>query len=421
VVSASSIARAIAEEAVASIDLGARVRDGLPRLPPPRARVTVVAVGKAAPVMARGALDRWGERIDRVLVVTTDETDVSSLSLQARVTILRAAHPLPDEGSVEAANQVLQACVGGAGDLCLALVSGGASSLLCAPVAGLSLHDKRALVAELLGAGAPIADVNVVRRHLSRIKGGGLARAALPGRTLTLIASDVMVSEGEQVVVGGPFHVGSGPSVPDPTTVDDARRALERWAPTWWPRVGPLLTTGLGADEEGARRTRVKTVATPLDLAEAALSAARQRGFHTLHLQATLDPVETIARRYVSFAATMVKHSVAVAVGEPSVTLPRRPGGVGRGGRAGRLALSVWCQGLPDDTGFASIASDGVDGSSSLSGAAVLAKLSPELVGAGVHALERFDDAPFLEEQGVSCPARPTGINLLDLHVLVRT
>jgi len=417
-VNAATIAREIAQEAIASIDLRARVRDALPKLPPPRARVTVLALGKAAPAMARGAIDRWGTRIDRVLVVTTDATDTAIVEgSHSDVTILRAAHPLPDDRSVDAANAMLEAARGSEMDLVLALISGGSSSLACSPPASVSLEEKRAVIAELLSAGAPIADVNVVRRHLSRIKGGGLARAALPGRTLSLVASDVLVDTGRGLEVGEPFHVGSGPSVPDPTSIDDARRALERWAPAWCARLSGKLTIGLAGNDHDAKRTRAKTIATPLDLLASASSIARARGFAVVDLGPTLDPVDVLAQRYARTAASMGARAIAIGVGEPSVIVPEH---AGRGGRAGRLVLSVFRAGLPQGAAFAAIASDGVDGSSARSGAAIAGPLPEQHATDAADALARFDDATFLDARGASLPARPTGTNLLDLHVLVR-
>src|SRR5262249_12670083 len=140
--------------------------------------------------------------------------------LPPSVEVLRAAHPVCDARSVAAAERALEIVRGEARDLTLALVSGGASALVELPPPALSLDAARELAKDLVLSGASIVDINTVRRHLSRIKGGRLAMAAFPGRTLTLYASDVPG--------GAPSDIGSGPTVPDPTTADDARALLGR-------------------------------------------------------------------------------------------------------------------------------------------------------------------------------------------------
>ena len=407
-------AAAIAREAVLSLDPRTLVRDALPALPPPRARVTAIAIGKAAPAMMRGALDRWPGRIARAIVVTTDGTSADFDDAPLAVEVLRGAHPLPDARSVLAAETVLAAAAGGSSsDVCLALVSGGASSLASAPVGGVSSDELRALVAEMLAAGAPIADVNVVRRHLSRIHGGGLARAALPGRTLAMILSDVLVDTPAGVVPGAPHDVGSGPAIADPTTVDQARAALTRWAPRHLVGVEPRWTTPLASTHPDARRARARIVASPLDLALAAASRATAAGHRVRTLGPSLDPIERLADEYVALAATLAPGDVCVRVAEPSVRLPVAPG---RGGRAGRLALMTWCRGLPADVALVCLASDGVDGSSGSAGGSV----SGSAPSGATQALEAFDDGPFLAAHDASLSLGPTGRNLLDVHVLLR-
>ena len=411
---AREIATTIAREAIASIDLAARVKDALAPLPPPRAKVVVVAIGKAAPVMARAAIDRWATRIDRALVVTTDGTDASMLAgAPVPVDVRQAAHPLPDERSVAAAEEALRLVRGEAKDLCLALVSGGASSLVCAPSPGLSLETKRGIVRAMLDSGAPITEVNLLRRHLSRIKGGGLARAALPGRTLALVVSDVLVDRGGQVVVGEASDVGSGPASADPTSLDDARAALRRRAPDLAQRVDAAFVTNLSARSAIARRAQTRVVATPLDLVAAASSVARRLGFEVEVVPPSLDRADDLAARWVERARVLDRGHALVAVAEPSVVVPAN---AGKGGRAGRLALRAWSLGLPDDVALACVASDGVDGSSDAAGAVVSGR-SPEGADA---ALDAFDDAPFLATHGASIASAPSGKNLLDLHLIVR-
>ncbi|HSO35819.1 MAG TPA: glycerate-2-kinase family protein, partial [Labilithrix sp.] len=247
-------------KALGELDLGSRVASSLGEAGP--LPVRVVAIGKAAPAMAAGAVARWGRAIERCLVVAPDETSADGLHEAAakarvggRVTVLRAGHPLPDARSVRAGRACLEAMASTEPRQLLVLVSGGASALVSAPSAGISLRTKRAVTRALLASGASVQELNVVRKHLSRIKGGGLARAAGDNAVRTLIASDV--------IGGTAADVGSGPSVPDPSTIADARRVLRRFAPAYAEL--PLART------TAARRAppRVEVVASPEVLAAA--------------------------------------------------------------------------------------------------------------------------------------------------------
>ena len=410
---------AIAREAIAGVDLAARVRAAMPPLPPARARVTACAIGKAAPVMMRAAIERWSSRIARAVVVTTKGTDVDALrGLTTNVEVMFAAHPLPDERSLAAAEAMLEAVRGDGKDLALVLVSGGASSLASAPTAGLSLARKRAVIEALLSRGADIADLDVVRKHLSSIKGGGLARAAFPGRTLTLVVSDVLRRDANGAVISGdPSDVGSGPGTPDGTSIEDARAILTRLSPELLDELAPFLATSLPLDDLRARRARTKLVASPLDLAERARLAAEGAGLAVRVLAPSLAHVEALADEYVALSSTLRPGQACVRVAEPSVPTPSSRG---RGGRAGRLALLAHRRGLAPDVALACVASDGVDGSSGNAGAVVVGPAARATHAAIDDALHRYDDAAFLESNAFAIRSLPTGTNLLDVHVLVR-
>ncbi len=397
-------------------------------------RVTVLAVGKAAPKMTLGALsalDALQVDIADVLVVTSDGTDASALEThasKARVTVLRASHPLPDERSVHAAERLLAAAAkvarrveDGAREELLVLVSGGASALACAPLEGISLEEKRQIIDRMLRSGASVAAINMVRRHLSRIKGGGLRRAAGHARVRSRLVADVLVRDADRVRVGAPHEIGSGPSCLDPTSGAEALEALRVHAPDLVPRFAPLLTRTrpIATDRviDRAIDQDVAVVATPFDLVTAAKAIAARRGYVSLELSPNLDPVDIVADRLLAHARALRPGEVAIAVGEPTVALPPpTTSATGKGGRAGRLALELWVRGLPADVAFVALASDGVDGSSGHAGA-VVSGLAPT---GGEDALARFDDAPFLAQHGAAISSKPTGSNLLDLHVLVR-
>ncbi len=421
-------ALAIASGAVEGIDLRRATSDALAALDAPPARgappTSVVAIGKGAPAMARAARERYGANVERAMVITTEGTDVSGLE---GVEVHFAAHPVPDRRSVQVAQAALTAAALAAqrkhGRL-LALISGGASSLACAPSVGLPLDAKRALVAELLASGAPIDDVNLVRRHLSRIKGGGLARAAIfgleradgppRGRVTTLIASDVL-SRGARDEAG--WIVGSGPAVPDPSSVAEARATVARWAPRWNAIPDAAWSTPLAVGAPGADRVQSRVIAAPEDLAWHAADRAERAGYAVRVLPSSGEPVDALATAYCAAARDLAPGHALVRVAEPRVVLPTKPG---RGGRATRLALLAWKGGLPAGVALACLASDGVDGASGLAGALVTGGLPEDTKADALEALAAFDDAPFLERHGAAIAASPSGKNLLDVHVLLR-
>ncbi|WP_437300013.1 DUF4147 domain-containing protein [Sorangium sp. So ce426] len=383
-----------------------------------RGRVFVIAAGKAAPGMAQGALRRWGDRIAGGLVITVAAPALAARGETASLAdpeeaalcplrVMRAAHPIPDARSVDAAEAALAiAAALGPEDLLIALLSGGASALLAAPPPGVSLADKQAVVAELLEAGAPIQDVNLVRRHLSRIKGGRLAAAA-PARVLTLLMSDV---------VGGlPHDVGSGPTVPDPTRVDEALAALDRWAPRF-ARLAPAFSESLKPAD--ARRLEARVLADPDELAERVAAALADRA----GLRATAAPAEdgdarAIVERRLALARTLAPGEAAVIPCEPTLALSAHRGA---GGRAGWIALAA-LRGLPPDVALLCAASDGVDGSSGAAGAAVARAAAAAMDERTIDsALARFDDAVVHRALGTRVETGPTGHNLTDLHIVAR-
>lgn len=373
--------------AVRKFDLAGRVRSALAGVDAHR----VLAVGKAAPLMLAGAVRRDQE----ALLVVPDGIELGWVSPTTRV--LFSDHPLPTERSV-AASQVALSFVS-RGDA-VALISGGTSSLLALPAAGLDVARKRAIVEALLSSGVPIREINVVRRHLSRIKGGGLGRAG-GGRILTLIASDVLN--------GGPHDVGSGPTVVDPTTVEDARAALDRVGLT-----APLVET-LKASEPRAAALEHRFVARPEDFAAAVRAELEAEGLTVFELPSTEDDVEPLARAYAGLATSLNSGQALVRAAEPSVKLPAA---TGRGGRSCHLA-ALASPLLPDGVALLCGASDGVDGASATAGAIVTNQsFSGRDVAAAVRA---FDTGSLHLAAGTAIRSEgPSGINLCDVHVVAR-
>src|SRR5215212_3835956 len=207
-------------------------------------RVFVLAAGKAAGAMTRAAQELFVERIAGGLIVTKYGHEASSEKLE----IIFAGHPEPDENSVEAARRAEELARSlGEGDLLLALISGGASALLADPAPPIELADLKKLTGALLRSGANISEINTVRKHVSVLKGGGLVKLAAPAPTLALLLSDV--------VGDNPSAIASGLTVPDPTTLDDARRVLERYGIEPPGSVAEYLKN---APDPQARRPRLR-------------------------------------------------------------------------------------------------------------------------------------------------------------------
>ena len=334
-----------------------------PLLPePPPGRLILLAAGKAAGSMTQVAeavyLDRHSLPPQRLAGVAVARHGYGRPT--RTVEMIEAGHPLPDAAGLKAAERALAlADSAGADDLVLVLMSGGASANWIAPAAGISFEDKQAVTRALLRSGANIGEINTVRKHLSRIKGGRLARHAYPARLATIAISDVPKDD--------PSAIGSGPTVPDPTTLADARAIVARYALT----VPQAITRALAdpanesvkpGDPAFARST-FALAARPADALAAASAAAREAGYEVVSLG---DSVEGEAREVAGDHARLArqlraqgKRAAILSGGELTVTIR----GEGRGGpnQEYALALAIALAGMP---GVAAIAgdSDGTDG-----------------------------------------------------------
>lgn len=404
-----AIERAVAR-ALRALDPRTRVHDALSKHPPADLPAKVVAIGKAAPAMAAGALDRWGDRISATLVIAPRGTDAKEIGKRGGVTVMRAAHPVPDESSVRAAEAALDFVhTNYERHAILVLISGGASALVCKPI--VSLEAKQIVTRALLASGAPIQDINVVRKHLSRIKGGGLVKAAYPNRVHTLVLSDV--------INGTPTMIGSGPSVADPTQARDARRIVRKWA----PEVGNVrLADTLRPNDRRASFATAEIVVSPEDLAEAVADVLRPDVFRVKVLPSSQEDAVSLAKEYASIVARPRdgEHVLAyVRAAEPAVAVAKKKG---RGGRSTHVATLVAraLAGTSHAFTFAAIATDGVDGASGTAGAIIQHAFAKR---AGVEAIERalssFDTGTLHRSIGTALEESPSGHNLADLHVLV--
>ena len=249
--------RDLFSRAVAAADPAMCVPPHLPE--PPAGRTLVIAAGKAAASMARAVECAWPTDLPLGgIAVTRDDHGVPC----DRIEVIEAAHPVPDRRGREAAARALDLARGlAADDLLLCLISGGGSSLLTYPAPGVDLAEKQRVNKALLRSGAPIGAMNVVRRHLSAIKGGRLAAAAYPARVVTLAISDVPGDD--------PGTIASGPTVPDPTTVEDARAALARYG---IETNAPLSETPK-PDDSCFERATFQLVATPRMMLDAVVAS----------------------------------------------------------------------------------------------------------------------------------------------------
>ena len=335
-----------------------------PHLPePPRAgRLVVLAAGKAAGSMAEVAerhyLDKVGLDPNRLAGIAVTRHGYGRPIRQ--LSLIEAGHPMPDAAGLAAAFQTLAlADAAGPDDLVLALISGGASANWIAPTAGLSLNDKQALTRALIASGATIGEMNAVRKHLSRIKGGRLAERASPARLVTVAMSDVPGDD--------PAVIGSGPTVPDPTTLADARAVLARYR----IEIAEPLARAL-ADEANETpkpgdpifsNTSFTLAMRPSEVFTRIEVLVRAEGYEPIVLGTQIEgEARTVAQAHARLARELLaqrRRAVLLSGGELTVTVR----GSGRGGpnQEYLLALAIALEGADGITALAAD-TDGTDG-----------------------------------------------------------
>lgn len=387
-------------------------------LPPkPAGRVVVIGAGKASARMAEAVEAAWGPCEGLVI------TRYGYARPCKGIEIVEAAHPVPDRAGMMATRRMIDLVDGlREGDFVLALISGGASALLVAPVEGVTLEAKQAVNAALLASGAPIDRMNTVRKHLSRVKGGQLAAAAYPARMLALMISDVPGDD--------PAFIGSGPTVPDATTTADARAVLSAWDVAVDASVRVALQRQSGVVAPGdARLSRVenRVIAAPAQSLDAAAEVARLAGCDVRVLG---DALEGEARE-VAAAQAQLALDVQAAM-EPGaapvlllsggeLTVTRRGSGSGGPNSEYCLALALALQGAG---GIHAIAcdTDGVDGAAEVAGALVGPDTLRRSVGVGVDAaicLATNDAHGFFGQIGDQVVTGPTLTNVNDFRAIV--
>ncbi|HUK56670.1 MAG TPA: glycerate kinase [Nitrospiria bacterium] len=389
-------------------------------------RLIVIGAGKAAPAMAAAVESVIGSRITCGFVVTKGRR----FKTLKRVRICGAGHPIPDRAGRAAAARMVDLVTGlDPDDLVLFLLSGGASALLPFPVEGVTLQDKRRITDELLRAGATIEELNTVRKHLSRLKGGQLAARCRPARVVSLILSDV---------IGSPLEaIGSGPTAPDSTRFDDAITVLRKYR--LWPGAPRAVKRYLEAGRRGSRpetpkpgdplfqRVRNVVIGDNRTAVGAASAQARALGMNVAVLTTQLQGEAreaaklfgALARQVSETGMPVTRPACLLAGGELTVTVTGR----GKGGRCQEMALAAVKEiaGVYATT-LAAFGTDGTDGPTDAAGAVVDDTTLRLAARRGLDPdrfLARNDSYHFFKKAGGLIRTGPTGTNVNDLYLLL--
>ena len=380
-------------------------------------RIFVLSAGKAAVPMARAVGELLGDRIANGLVVTKDDHEAGPDGFET----LYASHPKPDERGVEAARRVEELVESSEeGDLLLALISGGASALLADPVPPIKLEDLKQLTSDLLKSGADIEEINSVRKHISVLKGGGLVKLTDPAPTIALLLSDVVGDD--------PSAIASGPTVPDPTTLQDACEVLERYEIEAPPSVAERLNTVDETLKPGDlifERVDNVLCGGGCPASRAAAERAKKLGYEPLILSTLIigDAAESgalyaaIIKKVLASGNPLPPPCALVSGGEATVTV----GGYGMGGpnQEFALALAVELDGVEGWAAFATDA-DGNDGPTDAAGGLVDGQTAQTIRANGMNpkeALHNNDTYAALEAGDALLFTGPTGTNVNDLRV----
>lgn len=393
----------------------------IPRFMPskPKGRTIVVGAGKASAAMAKVFEEHWDAPLEGMIV-----TRYGHGAATRRIRVVEAAHPVPDAAGAAAAAEMLASVQGlTQDDLVVALISGGGSALLSLAADGISADDKRVVNKALLASGAPIHEMNCLRKHLSRIKGGRLAAAAYPARVETLVISDV---PGDDVSA-----VASGPTVADPTSFEDARAIIRKYAIAVPDSVRRHLDAGVNeTPKPGDPRlstTRTRLIASPQTSLQAAAAVARAHGVTPLILGDALEGearevgfvMAGIARQVRHFGQPVKPPCVLISGGETTVTVK----GNGIGGRNVEflLGLAVKLAGA-ENTHALAADTDGIDGARDVAGAIVTPDTLARARSLGMDpwdVLLRNDAHTFFEWLGDQVITGPTLTNVNDFRAIL--
>jgi glycerate 2-kinase len=396
--------------AIAAADPALRVPPFLPK--PPKGRTIVVGAGKASAAMALAVEQHWQAPLSGLVI-----TRYGHGAPCKEIEIVEASHPVPDASGRDAALRMAELVKGlRPDDLVLCLISGGGSALLAAPARGLTLEDKQNVNRQLLSSGAPISEMNCVRKHFSALKGGRLAAAAFPAEVVSLIISDVPGDD--------PAIVASGPTVPDPSTREEALAILRKYkfdlaAHVWAFLATQAAETPKPGDPRFAR-VRTEMIAAPAQSLAAAAKLARDAGYRVIDLGDRVEgEAREVARRQAAQALATKGPAVILSGGETTVTLK----GKGRGGRNAEFALAL-ALALDGKANISAIAgdTDGIDGSEDNAGAVVKGDTLARAKAKGLDAsafLANNDAYSFFAELGDLIVTGPTRTNVNDFRAIL--
>ncbi|WP_312608522.1 glycerate kinase type-2 family protein [Agrobacterium pusense] len=402
--------------AVASADPSKVLQQHLPS--PPRGRCVVVGAGKASAAMA-AALEAAWPNVDLSGVVVTRYGHAVPTG---RIEIIEASHPVPDDRSAEAARRILAAVEGlTADDMVIALISGGGSALMVSPAEGMTLADKMAVNRALLASGATISEMNAVRKHLSRIKGGRLALAAKPARVVSLLISDVPGDD--------PSEIASGPTVADPSDIETVREIVSRYALDLPENVRKVLEKGEETPKAGDIAEDIRLIAAPSLALQAAADEAVKLGLTPLILGDSLEGESRDVGAVMAGIAISARRkglplkgpAVLLSGGETTVTIGKGP--AGKGGRNTEFLLSLALT-LKGADGIWAIAgdSDGIDGVEDAAGAVVTPDTLGRMRAAGVdprQSLVSHDSYTAFRAAGDLVVTGPTLTNVNDIRAIL--
>lgn len=410
------------EAAVAAADPLKILPAHLPK--PPRGKTVVVGAGKAAAAMALAVEQHWPSDAPLSgLVITRYQHGL----LTNRIKVIEAGHPVPDESGESAAREIFRLAKSlGRDDLLLVLVSGGGSSLLSLPAGAISMEELKATTRELLRCGAPIQDMNTVRKHLSAIQGGRLA-AACKAQVLALVISDVTGDD--------PTHIASGPCSPDPTTYQDALDIFIRFGVSAPAAVTDHLERGAKGGiaetpkpgDKAFDKVQTRVIATAQQSLRAAAQCFEHHGVPAVVLgDSVTGEAAEVAKVYAALARQIKAHGTPfgtpvalISGGECTVTIR----GKGRGGRCSEflLSLAIELDGMPDAWALAAD-TDGIDGSEDNAGALLSPDALTRAARLGVTAkklLANNDGYGFFEQLGDLVVTGPTRTNINDYRVIL--
>lgn len=379
-------------------------------------RVQVIGAGKATASMALAIERALGRRLAGGLVNVPDGNQVRLKRIQMQP----AGHPIPDERGAAGAQRMLEiARAAGPRDLLIALISGGASAMLPAAAPPLTLQAKQQLTRQLLASGATIHEINTVRKHLSLIKGGQLAQAAYPARLETLMISDVVGDDREVI--------GSGPTVPDPSTVAGARRVFEKYSIPVTAEMEAALHETPKPGDPVFRSARSRIIAGNKQALAAAARRAAELGYHTRILSATITG-ETrdaaaqhagIAKQILTGGRRLRRPACLLSGGETTVTLR----GAGLGGRNQEFVLAaLLALDSADGVTILSAGTDGIDGPTDAAGAIGDSSVLERARQLGLDPrrfLDNNDSYHFFEPLNALIKTGPTGTNVADVRVIL--